>query len=134
MIDGHHSNQSAQSGEDDARKSDQVNQSDQPSATEDSAALANSEDTITTIAASQSIPPEEPQEVRGHEVSFTADEFDEEEELCLLPEKTQDVGDSVGGGGGDLGDGPSDLGREVPTNKEETRLSHGQEDDTTKGI
>lgn len=133
MINGHHSNQSAQSGEDDAHKSDQVDQSDQPSATEDSAALASSED--TTAAASQSIPPEDPQEVRGHEVSLTPDEFDEEKELCLLPEKTQDIGDSVDvGGGGDLGDEPGDLGREAPTNKEETRLSHGQEEDTTKSM
>ena len=134
MIDGHHSNQSAQSGEDDAHKSDQVDQSDQPSATEDSAALTSSED--TTAAASQSIPPEDPQEVRGHEISVTTDKFDEEKELCLLPENTQDVGDSVGGGSDldDLGDGPSDLSREVPTNNEETRLSHSrQEDDTTKG-
>jgi hypothetical protein len=88
LIDERHPNQSAQSGEDDAHKSDQVDQSSQPSATEDSAI---SEDT------SQSIHPEYPQEVGGHVVSVTNDEFDE---VCLLPEKTQedafDIGDSLG--------------------------------------
>ncbi len=88
MIDEHHSNLSAQSGEDNAHKSDQVDQSSQPTATEDS---AFTEDT------SQSIHPEDPQEIGGHVVSITKDAFGE---VCLLPKKTQedafDTGDSLG--------------------------------------
>lgn len=132
LIDEHHSNQSAQSGEVDAHKSDQVDQSDQLSATEDSAAVTSSEDTTAQPVP----PPEEPQEVRGHVVSDWKDQFGGEDDICLLSEEdTLDVGDSIGGGGGldDLGDQSGDLHREVPTNKEETPLSHRQEEDTTKG-
>lgn len=127
--DVHHS-----SGEDDTHS-----KLDQP-AVEDSAPLTSSE--VTTAAASQTTPPEDPQEVRGHVDSVT-DQFGEEKELCLLPEKAQedpfDVGSHGNGGGGgdldDLGD-PADPGEEVPNKEEEQKpetLPHRQEEDTTKG-
>ena len=94
-----------------------MDQSDQLTVVEDSAAVASSRD--TTAAASPSVP--------------VTDQFGEKEELCLLPEKSLDVGD-LGGDLDDLGD-PSDLGREVP-NKEEEKpgtLPPRQEEDTSKG-
>lgn len=135
MIDKHPSNQSAQSGEDNAHKydqPDQVDQSDQPVVVEDSAAVTSSED--TTAAASQSAPPEDSQEIRGHVVSVT-DQFGEEEKLCLLPEETQDPFD-VGDRGGDLDDlgDPSDLDKKVPNKGEKPgTLPPRQEEDTSKG-
>ena len=136
MIDEHPSNQSAQSGEDDAHKydqPDQVDQSDQPAVVEDSAAVTRSE--ATTAAASQSASPEDSQEIRGCVASVT-DQLGEEKEICLLPEKTQDPFD-VGDHGGDLDDlsDPSDLSKKVP-NKEEEKpgtLPPRQEEDTSKG-
>ncbi len=133
MISEHQLNQSAQSGEDDLYKLDQVDRSDQPTDIEDSAPVTNAED--TTVATSQATPPVDLLEARAKVVS-TTDQFGEEAELCLLPEKTQDPFD-VGDGGDDLDDlrDPGDLSKEFPTKEKEKpeTLPPREEEDTSNG-
>lgn len=130
MISEHQLNQSTQSGEDNLHKldqPDQMNQSDQPT---DSAAVPSAED-----ATSQATPSVDSQEARAKVVSVS-DQFGKEEEVCLLPEKTQDPFD-VGDRGDDLDDlrDPGDLSKEIPTKEKEKprTLPPREEEHTSNG-